>query len=135
MEQSPRPTFFVNLSNDGWFKGSEEHEQHFVATRFRAIENRRSVARSVNMGISGVVDGNGRVIALPNGTTNWSEAKNCSAVIDFRIPLDQRESFYVQWGDVLPTVCWFIVVPGMVLALYRTGREERRGLAAAANPV
>ncbi|MCI0356455.1 MAG: apolipoprotein N-acyltransferase, partial [Acidobacteria bacterium] len=25
-----RPDFFVNISNDGWFKGSAEHEQHLV---------------------------------------------------------------------------------------------------------
>lgn len=135
MRQPMRPTFFVNLSNDGWFKGSEEHEQHFVSTRFRAIENRRAVARSVNMGISGVIDGNGQVIALPGGVQNWSEAKACAAVIEARIPLDQRDSLYVQWGEVLPTLCWFLILPGMVLALRRAATEERRGTAPAAHPV
>ena len=46
--------FFVNISNDGWFDGTEEHEQHLAICRFRAIEARRSIVRAVNMGISGV---------------------------------------------------------------------------------
>src|SRR5207302_726194 len=53
--------FLVNISNDGWFDGSCEHEEHLALCRFRAIEARRSVARSVNMGISAIIDSNGRV--------------------------------------------------------------------------
>jgi len=53
--------FILNISNDGWFNGSSEHEQHLAICRFRAIECRRAVARSVNMGISALIDGNGRV--------------------------------------------------------------------------
>src|SRR5205823_1323471 len=52
----------VNLSNDGWFDGSAEHDEHLVISRFRAIECRRSLVRAVNMGISAVIDGNGRVL-------------------------------------------------------------------------
>jgi apolipoprotein N-acyltransferase len=55
--------FLVNISNDGWFDGTSEHEEHLAICRFRAVECRRSVARAVNMGISAVIDGNGRVRA------------------------------------------------------------------------
>ena len=54
--------FLLNTSNDGWFNGTSEHEQHLAVCRFRAIESRRSVARAVNMGVSAVVDPNGRVL-------------------------------------------------------------------------
>src|SRR5260370_39296723 len=50
----PTADFLVNISNDGWFDGSSEHEQHLAICRFRAVECRRSVARAVNMGISGI---------------------------------------------------------------------------------
>src|SRR4029077_11733841 len=49
--------FLLNISNDGWFGGSSEHDQHLAICRFRAIECRRSIGRSVNMGISAVIDG------------------------------------------------------------------------------
>jgi apolipoprotein N-acyltransferase len=53
--------FLVNISNDGWFDGTSEHEEHLAICRFRAIECRRAVVRAVNMGISAVIDSNGRV--------------------------------------------------------------------------
>jgi len=55
--------FLVNISNDGWFRGSSEHEEHLAICRFRAVECRRAVARAVNMGISAIIDGDGRVLA------------------------------------------------------------------------
>ncbi len=55
--------FLLNISNDGWFDGTSEHDEHLAICRFRAIECRRAAARSVNMGISAVIDGNGRVLA------------------------------------------------------------------------
>ncbi|HEX3315141.1 MAG TPA: apolipoprotein N-acyltransferase, partial [Gemmataceae bacterium] len=54
--------FLVNMSNDGWFDGSAEHDEHLVISRFRAIECRRCLVRAVNQGISAVIDGNGRVL-------------------------------------------------------------------------
>jgi apolipoprotein N-acyltransferase len=54
--------FFVNISNDGWFADTSEHEEHLIVSLFRAIENRRSLVRSVNQGISAVIDSNGRIM-------------------------------------------------------------------------
>lgn len=62
--------FLVNISNDGWFKGTAEHEEHLALCRFRAIECRRAVARSVNMGISALVDSNGQVLK-PSVGQEW----------------------------------------------------------------
>ena len=58
----PPVDFLVNITNDGWFDTTCEHEEHLALCRFRAIECRRAVARAVNMGISAVIDGNGRVL-------------------------------------------------------------------------
>jgi apolipoprotein N-acyltransferase len=62
----PPVDFLVNVSNDGWFDGTAEHEEHLAVCRFRAVECRRSVVRAVNMGVSAVVDPNGRVLAPQN---------------------------------------------------------------------
>jgi apolipoprotein N-acyltransferase len=58
----PPVDFLVNISNDGWFNGTSEHEEHLAVARFRAIECRRALLRAVNMGISAVIDPNGRVL-------------------------------------------------------------------------
>src|SRR5262249_19603189 len=34
------PDVLLNLSNDGWFRGSSEHDMHLAVSVFRAVENR-----------------------------------------------------------------------------------------------
>ena len=71
----PPADFLLNISNDGWFDGTSEHDEHLAICRFRAVECRRSVGRAVNMGISAVIDGNGRVLPLsPVAGTEWDNA-------------------------------------------------------------
>jgi len=104
--------FIVNISNDGWFDGTAEHEQHLAISRFRAVETRRSVVRSVNMGISAIIDPDGRVVALPGET--WSKSKKVSAVIRGAVPIDTRTTLYARFGDWLPILTWAIVLYALV---------------------
>jgi apolipoprotein N-acyltransferase len=53
----------VTLSNDAWFGGTAAPYQHFAHATLRAVENRVTVVRSANTGISGIVDPLGRVVA------------------------------------------------------------------------
>jgi apolipoprotein N-acyltransferase len=109
--------FFVNISNDGWFDGTEEHEQHLAICRFRAVEARRAVVRSVNMGISGVIDADGRVVALPD--PDWGKSKKVDAVVTAVVPLDTRASWYAALGDWVPAGCWLAALAGVVAARVR----------------
>lgn len=109
--------FFVNISNDGWFIGSSEHDEHLAICRFRAVECRRSIARSVNMGISAVVDGSGRIVALPG--SDWPNSKKTASVVTTSIPIDNRSSLYVRWGDWLPALCGIAVLAGLVSSMVR----------------
>jgi apolipoprotein N-acyltransferase len=140
---SPTTDFLVNISNDGWFRGTSEHEEHLAISRFRAVECRRSLARSVNMGISAVIDGNGRVLA-PNSTSDesafntwstdvdknaglplhrWSEFKKTKGVLVASIPIDHRTSWYARWGDWLPWTCWLAIAGFLVFGLVRSLRR------------
>ncbi len=55
------------LTNDGWWDDTPGYKQHFAFARLRAIENRRSIARSANTGVSGFIDQKGNIIAQ----TEW----------------------------------------------------------------
>jgi apolipoprotein N-acyltransferase len=91
------PDVLVNLSNDGWFHGSEELDMHLAVSVFRAVENRVPLARAVNTGISAIIDGNGQVLAaLP---------KLHEGILAQTIPLDDRISLYSSWGDWLGILC------------------------------
>ncbi len=137
--------FLLNLSNDGWFDGTAEHDQHLALCRFRAIETRRTVGRSVNMGISALIDSNGRVLvpelvceegripvweisessaSLPR--SRWSEFKQVAGVLVGRLPIDSRTSLYAQVGDRLAGGCATLLVAAIVLT-HRWRKREAVG--------
>jgi apolipoprotein N-acyltransferase len=102
------PEFFVNMSNDGWFDGTSEHEEHLSICRFRAVETRRPILRSVNMGISALIDPFGEIKAIPAG--NLVDSKKISAVLHVELkPIagDYR-TLYSRFGDVLPAAFLFV---------------------------
>lgn len=55
--------FLVTLSNDAWLGRTAAPHQHFAHAKLRAVENRVTVVRAANSGISGIVDPLGRVVA------------------------------------------------------------------------
>lgn len=109
--------FFVNISNDGWFDGTAEHEQHLAIARFRCIETRRSMVRAVNMGISAIIDSEGRVIALPD--ESWSKSKKVQGIVRGSVPLDKRTTLYARLGDWLPLTAWFVILAMFVRGFVR----------------
>ena len=54
----------INLSNDLWAKFEAAAMQHLGMAVFRSVENRRSMARSTNGGMTAIIDPNGRILDL-----------------------------------------------------------------------
>ncbi len=81
------------LTNDGWWKESPGTRQHFSYSRIRAIETRRSVARSANTGISGFINQRGDVLRQTKMNTNTAM---CA-----KLNLNNELTFYVQNGDYI----------------------------------
>lgn len=79
------------ITNDGWWGNTPGHEQHFSFGRLRAIESRRSIARSANNGISGFILPSGEVLKR---TTYWTRT-----YVRESIPLRNDLTFYVRFGD------------------------------------
>lgn len=81
----------VNASNDGWFNAGNGVEQHFAMGRVRAIETRRYLLRAGNIGVTAVVDPQGRV-------TQILPTRRAGA-LSARFALEQGTTGYVRWGD------------------------------------
>jgi apolipoprotein N-acyltransferase len=100
-----QPDVLVNMSNDGWFQGSEELDMHLAVSVFRTIEHRVPLARAVNTGISALIDGNGEIRDLLPRVTE--------GVLSVTVPLDDRSSNYTVLGDWLGISCLAVTI-GMV---------------------
>jgi apolipoprotein N-acyltransferase len=80
-------------TNDGWWKNTPGYKQHKSFASLRAIENRRSVVRSANTGISCFVNQRGDI----SQETSWWVAD----VIRGKVSLNKEMSFYTTYGNVL----------------------------------
>ncbi len=98
--------FLINMTNDAWFKGNPEASQHFAIMAFRAIENRISIVRSANTGISGWVSFTGEIIEF----IRKGENTFFTGVQDFTICLNKRRSFYNKYGDFFSLACFVLLL-------------------------
>ncbi len=99
-----RVDFLVNISNDGWFLHSAELPQHLAICVFRAVENRVSIARAVNTGISGFIDSDGRTYNLVQKDGRLFGPGVVGYQVG-RMMIDRRTSFYGRTGDWLAGAC------------------------------
>jgi apolipoprotein N-acyltransferase len=116
--------WLVNISNDGWFVQQKNGEiipstelpQHAAICVFRAVENRLAVVRSVNTGISCLIDTVGRIRNGFEGGNLPSEAmarRACAGWFVDTVPIDKRTTFfnkYGQWLDFSCAMCLFLVI-------------------------
>ena len=130
--------YLINLTNDGWFHGSEELDQHLITSLFRCVEFRTPMVRAVNTGISAVINGDGEVVEpdvfydvdaremasmRDPETGRWKKSLNAVLVHD--VPLDNRSSLYLWWGDWFAGLC--AAFCGLVVMIgWSLRRRDRR---------
>jgi apolipoprotein N-acyltransferase len=102
-----RPGWLVNITDDAWFGPWAGPRQHLLIAQVRAIEEGLPIARAANTGISGVIDGNGRVRS--------QLALNRMGVVDAPLPASLAQPFYTQVGD-LPVLV--LIVNGLLLSFW-----------------
>jgi len=86
-----RPGWIVNVTNDAWFGAGTGPHQHFVMSRYRAIEEGLPLARAASGGISAIVDGYGRVVRSVESESEGSAA-------EAQLPPALQETAYAKVG-------------------------------------
>ncbi len=132
--------WLINISNDGWFVRfkddrvipSTELPQHAAICVFRAVENRVSVLRSVNTGISCLIDSlgrihNGCIAASPDFTAKAMQRKGIAGWFADKMPIDTRATFfgkYGQWLDFCCAACFVLLIIVQLSAKFLKGKKD-----------
>ncbi len=99
------------ITNDGWWGNTPGHRQHFAFSCLRAIETRRSVARSANTGISSFINQKGEVLLR---TEYW-----VPDALRAEINANDKYTFYVKHGDFIPRAAYFFA---LIILIYMVVR-------------
>jgi apolipoprotein N-acyltransferase len=97
------------ITNDGWWGNSPGHRQHLTFSQIRAIETRRSIARSANTGISAFISQRGEI---QQPTRYWEPA-----VIRQQINANTEITTYVRYGDYIARLSIFVTI-GLILITF-----------------
>ncbi|MGW8287112.1 MAG: apolipoprotein N-acyltransferase [Desulfobulbales bacterium] len=104
----------VNITNDGWYGRSSAPWQHLSMAVFRAVENRRSLVRSANTGVSAFIDPLGRI----TGESPLFEP----FYLVREVPLLQIQTIFVSFGHHFGLICLLGCLPFWFLL--RGGRQQ-----------
>jgi len=88
--------FLVNITNDAWFYGRPQACQHLGIMVLRAVENRISIARCANTGISGWVSFKGEVSVF----SRQKKDLFVEGIYNTELPLNAQRSFYCRFPDL-----------------------------------
>lgn len=84
----------VNMTNDSWSKSVASEMQHMNMSVFRAVENKRTVVRATNGGITCTIEPDGRISSMLEPFVEDYLVND--------VPVyDEVTTLYTRWGDWL----------------------------------
>jgi apolipoprotein N-acyltransferase len=107
------------LTNDGWWGDTPGYHQHNTFSSLRAIETRRSIARSANTGISCFINQRGEVLQK---LTWWQRG-----AIKDTINANDTLTFYVRFGDYIGRIARFFSLLVVLLLAVSLVKGKKNG--------
>ena len=99
------------ITNDGWWRDTPGHKQHLNYARLRAIENRRSIARSANTGISAFINQRGDILQQ----TGWWERGYLAGTLN----LNEEKTIFTVHGDIIGRLSRFLAFLFLLMGFAR----------------
>ncbi|MDE2576698.1 MAG: apolipoprotein N-acyltransferase [Rhodospirillales bacterium] len=114
VEESDRPAWLVNVTNDAWFGNSAGPRQHLAAARIRAVEEGLPLMRAANTGITAGFDARGHELGrLP---------MNRPGVLDLALPGALPAPLFARFGLLVPAgLAALLIAAGLA-----PGRRKQR---------
>mgnify|MGYP001039279471 CR=1 FL=1 len=104
------------ITNDGWWGDTPGYRQHNAFAALRAIETRKSIARSANTGISSFFDQRGEMLQK----LGWWQR----GAIKETLYANEVITFYTRHGDYIARVSYFFALVVLVYLLVRVLMER-----------
>lgn len=108
--------FLAIITNDAWWGKTQGHKQHLSYAKLRAIENRRSVARSANTGISAFINEKGEILK--------SLGYEKQGALRGEISLNDEITFYSRHGDYIARISQFLALFIFLFAMIKWKRNR-----------
>lgn len=106
----------VDLSNDGWFRGSPASRQHLLLTAPRCVEQNRWLLRCANTGASAVVDPRGRIV--------FEGPRFKASQFLTRAGLTEKRSVYHRAAPLIPGAAVVLLFAALFLGRKPKGGEN-----------
>jgi len=107
----------INLTNDSWSRKKSAQIQHWAIARIRAIENRRTLVRSTNSGVSCVVD------AWGNNLYEMPQFEAGAVTVDIPVYRTPAPTVYTAFGDWFAKLCTLLLA-FRVIMIYVARRKN-----------
>jgi apolipoprotein N-acyltransferase len=94
IDETDRPDWMVNVTNDAWFGNSTGPRQHLAAARLRAVEEGLPLMRAANTGISAAFDSRGHELGRIG--------MQMTGILPVHLPAPAGLPLYARAGLMLP---------------------------------
>lgn len=95
--------FMLNLTNEAWFGETEASRQILAMSVFRAVENRVSLLRCANTGITCLIDPAGRIRSRV--IDERGNEIMVTGILTVNVPRQGDVPFYSKYGDIFAIIC------------------------------
>ena len=107
--------YLVVMTNDAWFGRTSAPYQHFSQAVLRAVENRRTLIRAANTGLSGII--------LPSGRYETTLGLYEAGYQLVTAPELKVQTIYLRIGDMAGRICFGLSLILMIMILFIRRKE------------
>jgi apolipoprotein N-acyltransferase len=126
------PNLIVNLTVDSWYGARTEPWEHLALAVFATVELRAAMVRSVNSGVSALIDPNGRLLQETYANDPYREPRAADGIVVSAPRMSGGYTVYVKYGNWFAYLCMAATLLTGVIAIRRRsaaakGEKPARG--------